>query len=124
MPFILRPCGTCPASGHRIANSVKAIVSETPKLPMTEQGKDHCPTSRHLSCFPTKPHCVVRTAQVVHKNAYRFCKMQPFFVLSIFCRQLFAEIHPPLSLPSAVRRSPPVFERRAVIFHNGYIRFL
>lgn len=40
----------------------KTSVGETPKLSMSEQGRDHCPTSRHLSCFPTKPHCVVRTA--------------------------------------------------------------
>lgn len=41
MPFILRPCGTCPAPGHRITNSVKAIVCVTANTPASAQERNY-----------------------------------------------------------------------------------
>ena len=41
MPFILRPRGTCPASGHRITNSVKAIVCATANTPASVRERNY-----------------------------------------------------------------------------------
>lgn len=86
----------------------KAIVGETPKLPMSEQGRDHCPTSRHLSCFPTKPHCVVRTAvKQCIKTPTVSTKCSHFSVLSIILPSII--YRNTTALPSAV--SPPLIAR-------------
>ena len=41
MPFILRPRGTCPAPGHRITNSVKAIVCATANTPASVRERNY-----------------------------------------------------------------------------------
>ena len=41
MPFILRPCGTCPAPGHRITNSVNAIVCATANTPASVRERNY-----------------------------------------------------------------------------------
>ena len=123
MPFILRPCGTCPAPGHRITNSVKAIVCATADTPASVRERNYPSLITLLIALSHKLNRAISApARQCIKTPTVSTKCSHFSVLSIILPLLFTETQP-LSPPQSVRRSPSVFERRAVIFQNRYVIF-
>lgn len=123
MPFILRPRGTCPASGHRITNSVKAIVCATANTPASVRERNYPSLITLLIALSHKLN------RAISAPARQCIKMPTVPAKEVFFRfkhkptVTFSPDFHSLSPPQSVRRSSPVFERRAVIFHNGYSGF-
>lgn len=123
MPFILRPRGTCPASGHRITNSVKAIVCATANTPASVRERNNPSLITLLIALSHKLN------RAISAPARQCIKMPTVPAKEVFFRfkhkptVTFSPDYHSLSLPQSVRHSPPVFERRAVILHNGYSGF-
>lgn len=108
MPFILRPCGTCPASGHRITNSVKAIVCATANTPASVRERNYPSLITLLIALSHKlNHAISAPARQRIKTPTVSTKCSHFSVLSIILPLLFTETQP-LS-PAAV--SPPLIAR-------------
>ena len=108
MQFILRPCGTCPASGHRITNSVKAIVCATANTPASVRERN-CPSliTLLIALSHKLNRAISAPARQCIKTPTVSTKCSHFSVLSIILPSII--YRNTTALPSAV--SPPLIAR-------------
>ena len=108
MPFILRPRGTCPASGHRITNSVKAIVCATANTPASVRERNYPSLITLLIALSHKLNRAISApARQCIKTPTVSTKCSHFSVLSIILPSII--YRNTTALPSAV--SPPLVAR-------------
>lgn len=108
MPFILRPRGTCPAPGHRITNSVKAIVCATANTPASVRERNYPSLITLLIALSHKLNRAISApARRCIKTPTVSTKCSHFSVLSIILPSII--YRNTTALPSAV--SPPLIAR-------------